>query len=53
MAHARRAWHVTASMWQICVLPVRNSPYISVMEPDSTPPARQRRRQQASGESAP
>lgn len=33
-----RAWHETARWWQSCVFPVRNSPYISVMEPVSRPP---------------
>lgn len=30
-------WHVTASVWQSCVFPVRNSPNISVIEPVSMP----------------
>lgn len=29
---------MTQSVWQSCVLPVRNSPKISVSEPVSTPP---------------
>lgn len=32
-------WHVTHSVWQSCVFPVRNSPKSSVMEPVSMPPA--------------
>ncbi len=32
------SWHVTASVWQSCVLPVLNSPNISVMDPVSMPP---------------
>jgi hypothetical protein len=35
-------WQVTHSVWQICVLPVRNSPNISVILPVSIPPGRQR-----------
>ena len=31
-------WHVTARVWHSCVLPVLNSPNISVMEPVSIPP---------------
>lgn len=31
-------WHVTANVWHNCVLPVRNSPNISVIEPVSRPP---------------
>jgi len=31
-------WQVTASVWQICVFPVRNSPNISVILPVSIPP---------------
>lgn len=31
-------WHVTANVWHNCVLPVRNSPNISVIEPVSMPP---------------
>ena len=31
-------WHVTHSVWQSCVLPLLNSPYISVMDPVSMPP---------------
>ena len=34
------SWHVTARVWHIWLLPVLNSPNISVMEPVSTPPAR-------------
>jgi hypothetical protein len=33
-------WQVTASVWHICVFPVRNSPYISVMAPLSMPPGK-------------
>ena len=29
---------VTQSVWQICVFPVRNSPYSSVIDPVSMPP---------------
>ena len=32
------SWHVTASVWHSCVLPVRNSPNTSVSEPVSSPP---------------
>lgn len=32
-------WHVTQSVWHSCVFPQRNSPYISVMDPVSMPPA--------------
>lgn len=35
-------WQEMASVWHSCVLPQRNSPYSSVMEPPSTPPANQR-----------
>lgn len=31
-------WHVTAIVWHNCVLPVRNSPNTSVIEPVSMPP---------------
>ena len=34
------SWQVTARVWQIWLLPVRNSPKISVTEPVSMPPAR-------------
>lgn len=34
-------WQVTQSVWQSWVLPDRNSPYISVMDPVSIPPVRQ------------
>ena len=32
-------WHVTHSVWHSCVFPHLNSPYISVMDPVSSPPA--------------
>lgn len=35
-------WQVTAKVWQICVLPVLNSPNISVIEPVSIPPPNRR-----------
>lgn len=31
-------WHVTANVWHNCVLPVRNSPKTSVIDPVSMPP---------------
>jgi len=31
-------WQVTANVWHNCVLPVLNSPKISVIEPVSKPP---------------
>lgn len=38
-------WQVTASVWHNWVFPVRNSPNISVMEPVSIPPAKNRKPQ--------
>lgn len=34
-----RTWQVTQSVWHSCVFPLRNSPYSSVMDPVSMPPA--------------
>jgi hypothetical protein len=36
---SKGSWHVTASVWQIWLFPVLNSPKISVIEPVSIPPA--------------
>lgn len=37
-------WHVTHNVWHSWVLPLLNSPYISVIEPVSIPPAHQQGR---------